>query len=60
LIYAISAQVRDLHLDLLRSRRQAKNELRSGLEKYLGEEVRQLRRENEELRREVARLRRGY
>lgn len=53
------AEMMGLHLDLLRMGRGWKNELRTLMDEYVGD-LRELREENQQLRLENERLRRGY
>lgn len=53
------AEILGLHLDLVRMGRGWRKELREALESW-GEELKEIRRENELLRQENERLRRGY
>ena len=53
------AEILGLHLDLVRMGRGWRKEMREALEQW-GEELKEIRRENELLRKENERLRRGY
>lgn len=59
MIYAMSAQIRDLHLDMLKARRETRREMKGLFKQHFGE-MKELREENERLKRENDRLRRGY
>ncbi|CCA69260.1 hypothetical protein PIIN_03159 [Serendipita indica DSM 11827] len=52
-------ELRALHLDVVKMGRMWKNELRTLMEEYVGD-FKQLHQENERLRAENERLRRGY